>query len=168
MQAIPLIITGISTLFGVYSAFSQAQAQEKMANYNARMAEYQAEANRRNAQAAQNAAAYQEDRHRERARKLMSSMRSLYGASGVAEEGTPLLVMEESAANAELDAQAIRYQGNVQSMQYTSQAALDKMEANLYRMRGKQAQTAGWWTAGSGLLTGASTFYDQGRTAGYW
>lgn len=120
--------------------------QRKAANQNADIAE-------QNAIAAQNKAAYDETRHREGVRKLLSAQRALYGKSGVDMEGSPLLVMEDTAGQGELDALAIRYGGDIA-------AARDRSAANLSRMQGGAAQTASYFQAGSTLLSGASNAYD--------
>lgn len=95
--------------------------------------------------AAQEKAKYDETLHRERIRKTLSTMRSLYGKSGVDATGSPLLALEDTAAQGELDALAIRYGGDVE-------AARNRSEADILRMRGKTAQTASYFQAGSTLL----------------
>lgn len=139
-----IALTAVGTGFQVISAVAQGQSQASMAEYNAKVAE---------AQAAQvrEAAAFEERRSRDSARRFLSTQRALYGASGVTvEEGSPLLVMADTAAESELDALAIRYSGSVEAARAQSQAALDRMSAQTYRQ-------AGYLDAGASLLTGAST-----------
>jgi hypothetical protein len=70
--------------------------------------------------------------------------------SGVSSEsGSPVLVMEDSVKQGALDALAIRYGGDVE-------AARQRSAANLYKMQGNNAMTAGFINAGSSLLSGAS------------
>jgi len=60
------------------------------------------------------------------------------------------LVMEDTAAQGELDALAIRYGGDVN-------AARNRSAANLSRMQGSTAMTASYFQAGSTLLSGAAS-----------
>lgn len=140
---ITIAATVISTAVGVYSAYQQGQAQQKAAKYNAKVAENQAIA-------ARNAAAVREQQHREQVRRLHATQRAVSGASGVTEEGSPLLVMADTLEQAELDAQRIRYGGEVSAAGFESQARLS-------RFQGQQAAQAGLIGAGSTLLSGAAS-----------
>jgi hypothetical protein len=57
-------------------------------------------------------------------------------------EGTPLMVLAESAANAEIDALNTRFTAG--------------REATLSTMRGQEGRRAAYWSAGTSLLTGLS------------
>lgn len=140
-----LVIMAASTVVGVGGALYAGEQQRKAASYSADVAE-------QSARAAQEKAAYDEEMHRERIRKTLSTIRSLYGRSGVDMTGTPLLALEETAAQGEMDALAIRYGGDVAAAQKRSEAAL-------YKMQGKAAQTSSYFQAGSTLLQGAGSMY---------
>lgn len=140
---ITIAATVISTAVGVYSAYSQGQAQQKAAKYNAKVAQNQAEM-------ARNAAAVREQQHRENVRRLSATQRANAGMSGVTTEGSPLLVMADTLEQAELDAQRIRYGGEVSATGFESQARLS-------RFQGDQASRAGMIGAGSTLLSGAAS-----------
>jgi hypothetical protein len=139
--AVSAIAAVASAVIGATGAVISADSQRKAANYNADRAE-------QNAKAAEEKAAYDERMHRESVRKILSAQRALYGDSGLSMEGSPLLVMEDSTKQAELDALAIRYGGDIN-------AAQQRSSANLLRMQGANAQTAGYITAGTTLLSGA-------------
>lgn len=113
-------------------------------------ADANADAQEQNARAAEAKAKYDEDRHRESVNKILSAQRALYGKSGLEMSGSPLLTMEDTAAQGEMDALAIRYGGDVA-------AARERSGANLSRMQGNNYQTAGYFQAGSSLLSGASS-----------
>jgi hypothetical protein len=72
-----------------------------------------------------------------------------YGASGVTMEGSPMDVLEASAATAELDRQNILYGGGLRTQGYQSTAGLELM-------RGQNAETGSYLSAGSSLLSGAA------------
>jgi alkanesulfonate monooxygenase SsuD/methylene tetrahydromethanopterin reductase-like flavin-dependent oxidoreductase (luciferase family) len=126
----------------VLGALSSASAERRAANFNAAAAERDA------AVARQNAAADAQAQSRE-ARRRIGAARAAYGAAGVALEGSPLDVLEQSAAEAEMDKLNILYKGELQAMGYDDSAALS-------RSRAKDATTAGLFRAGSTVLTGAA------------
>lgn len=139
-----MALTAASSAVGAVGSIQEGRAQKGMAEYNADVYE-------QNAVAATNKAAFDATRQREVARKILSSHRATWGASGVTvNSGSPLLDMEELAAEAELDAQAIEYTGKIESMQGRSKAALS-------RLQGKQAETSSYFKAGTSLLGGASS-----------
>lgn len=131
-----------STVFSAGTSIYEGQQAKKTADYNAQVAE-------QNAVAAEQKAAYDETLHRERVRKLLSSQKALYGKSGVDLAGSPLLALQETAGQGELDALAIRYGGDVE-------AARNRSAATLARMEGKAARTTGYMRAGSSLLSGGA------------
>lgn len=135
------VLPAIATAFQVIGAISGASAEKRAANYNAAAAERNAVVSR------QNAAADAELQSRE-ARRRIGAARAGYGASGVAIEGSPLDVLETSAAEAEMDKLNILYKGELQAMGYEDTAALS-------RSRAKDAGTAGLFKAGSAVLSGA-------------
>ena len=130
-------------------ALSAGQAQSDMAEYNAAVAANQAIA-------AQQSAAFDEEQHRAKLAKLISTQKANAGASGIdPNTGSPLSVMADTAEQGELDALAIRYGGQVGASRATSQATLDKMQA-------KAARIGGYYGAGTSLLTGASRLGRRG------
>lgn len=145
------VIQAIGTAFSVIGALNQGQQAKSAAEYNAAVANNNAIAARQ--QAAANAAAQQR-----KARLQIGSMRAGYGASGVGLEGSPLDVLEQSAAMAELDRQNILYGGTLRSQGYQATAGLELM-------RGDAAETGSYLSAGSALLSGAAkmgTFSNAG------
>lgn len=140
---IMLAATLASTALGVVSSIQQGKAQAQAHKYNAAVAQNEAIA-------ARQAAAFEADRVRQRRDKVLSSQRAAFGKSGLALEGSPLALMEDTAAEAELDALVVQHQGSVMAARAESQAALDRMQA-------KQARTAGYFGAGASVLRGVSS-----------
>ena len=133
----------IGAVTGAAGALQSGKAQQQMAEYNAAVAENTAAQERQ-------AAKIEQEAHSERLRKLLSSQRARAGAGGVAvDTGSPLSTAAEDAELGELDRLRIGYGGEVKATRAYSQAALD-------RLQGRQARTAGYYGAGSTLLTGAS------------
>lgn len=145
--AMALYVALGATAVSAASAAYQGQQAKKEADYNAAIME-------QNAIAAKNKAAYDETMHRERVRKLLSTQKAQLGRSGISLEGSPLLILEETVAQGELDALAIRYGGDIE-------ASRSRSAANLSRMQGKSAITSGYVQAGSTLLSGGSRAYSN-------
>lgn len=126
---------------GAVSAIRSGNAEYQAQQYNAQMAE-------QNAALAESQAAEEERRQRVLAKKQLGDIRASYGASGITQEGSPTEILEESAANAELDALMIRHGGQVRASQYRNQAALS-------RFMGKEARIGGYLSAAGSLFRGA-------------
>lgn len=116
-----------------------------------------------NAAAAQQQAAADEATQRRRANALLGQARANAGASGIELSGSPLEVIANSAAEAELDALNIRYGGQVR--------------AERSRIEGSVARSQSYTTAASNLLMGLSSASrgskpaakpDGGGGAGSW
>lgn len=144
-----VVSTVASTAAAVYSSQQAASARE-----------YEAEVANVNAQQAQLAAEAEAADRRRRARYLLGTQLAATGASGVEVEGSPLLVMMDSAVQEDLEARRIRYRGFLQATGSAQQAALARYEAG-------QTRTAGYIGAGTSLLRGADTLAARrayGRT----
>ncbi len=138
-----MILGGVSSLVSASGAIQEGEAAQEAAEYNA-------EVMRQSAQASREKAEYDETIHRDKVRRLLSSQRASYGAAGVDMAGSPLLVLEDTAAQGELDAKAIRYGGEVEARQKLSQA-------EIYEQQGKNARREGYAKAGSSLLSGGAS-----------
>jgi len=126
-----------------YSAYQTGQEQDRVAKANARMAEYQAGQ-------ARDAAKLKADQYRKEADRKMATIRARYSASGVSTtEGTPLLVLMESAEEVAADELRIKRGG-----EQTAWGLLQ--EASIQRAGGSSAASQGAWGAGASLLGGAS------------
>jgi hypothetical protein len=130
--AIVPVITAVTALATVGLTVASSVQQRKAANNAADQAQQAARENAR--------------RQSIEARKRIGLMRANYGASGVAIEGSALDVLEESAANAELDRLTILHGGT--------------LDANRYRAAGRAAFAQGVTSAAGDLLGGAVSTYD--------
>jgi len=137
------IATVAGTTMSAMSQIQQGKSTKQWSEYNAAIAE-------RDALAAQQSAEYDAGEKRKETERLLGRQRALYGKAGVTLEGSPLLLMEETASQGELDALMIEREGKLKAGNYQSEAALS-------RMKGSSAQKAGYYGAGSSLLTGASS-----------
>ena len=138
---VALALSLAGSAFGAYGQIQQGKAAKRAADYNAAI-------QRNQAIAAKQKAEFDADRQRQVAAAQRAQARAGFAKGGVVMEGPPLLVLESSAEQAELDAQAILYGGDVQATGYEAQANLSEME-------GASAKKAGYIGAGTTLLTGA-------------
>lgn len=140
-------MTAAGTALSAASFLQQGAAAKASARYNSALYE-------RNAQIAQQNAQFQEDRQRRMAAQRMGSNRAAIGASGVTMDGSALDILESNAAQEELDALMIRWNG--------TNAAGDLMgNAGLQRAQGANAQTGSYIGAGSALLLGGAKAADR-------
>lgn len=124
--ATPTAMQLAGTFLSAGSSVAQGRAAAQAAEYNARSAEMEA-ASRESAQRAQS-------------QRQLGAIRANIGKSGATMEGTPMMVLAESAANAEIDALNTRLTGQRQS--------------TLYRMSGDSSRRQGNLMAGTSLLSG--------------
>lgn len=83
--------------------------------------------------------------------KQIGQMKANYGASGITTEGSAMDVIQNSAANAQLDADTIRAGGAQKAWAYNRGASMDLL-------KGGAAQEAGGIGFASGLLGAAKGF----------
>jgi len=136
------VAMGAMTGFSALGSIQQGKNQNKIAQYNAQVAENQAIAARQKAE-------YDEERQRTMIARMGGTQRANIAAGGgeLLDAGD---VLGFSAEEAELDALAIRYGGKM-----SADAA--QQAATLRRAEVRAAQKQGYFNAGSTLLTGAKS-----------
>ena len=139
--AIILVAAAVSAA----SALAQAEAQAKAAEFNAA-------AQRQQAQREQQIAARDADEFGRSASRLIAGQRALFSGSGIAITGTPLGVIEDTVATAEFEQRNILAGGDVR-------AAGLRMQAKLSDFNARNARAAGGFKAVTTLATGASGFF---------
>jgi len=148
MNPIALIAMIAGTAYSAYAQYTAAKAQAKVVEYNAALQE-------RNAVIAKQQAAYQADRQAEGMKRLHASQRVAYLSSGVTlEGGTGMDVMLDSTRQGEMDRLAILYSGDIESLNYKAQAAASRLEAQSIKIAGK---TQAYAT----LISGSTKAYGQ-------
>jgi len=118
-------------------------AQVQRLNAEAQAAEFNALNAEREAGRAVEAAAFEERRFREDVRRFQGRQRAAAAAAGITLSGSPLELVAESARDAELDALAIRFSGDVESARLMSQAALDRLAGRGARAAAETARAGG-------------------------
>ena len=129
--ALGTTLSTVGTAVGALGALGAGKAESQAAQFNADSARMEAQA--------------RETAQRVQAQRQLGSIRAGVSKSGATMAGTPLAVLSESAANAEIDALNTRYSG--------------QREAALYEARGRNAKTAGYMRAGTSLLSSAGKYF---------
>jgi hypothetical protein len=143
------ILTVASTLMSAKAARDQGQYQKDMSNYNARVAENEAEEVR-------NVGVEEENKQRRATAQLLSKQRARLGASGLElGSGSALQLQEETEELGEIDA------GRIKS-NYADKATSLDTGAGLTRIEGANAAKAGNNRAFGTLLSGGA------KVAGKW
>jgi hypothetical protein len=157
---IAAIIIGVgSAATAVVGGVMQYQSGQRQASAAKAQAEAQAAAAAENARQAKVASSWEEYQQRYRTGRLLAEQRTKFGKAGVVMEGTPLAVMEDTAYQAELDALAIKTQGDFAANRYMQQASS-------YRQSGQITADAYQREAGTSLLTGFAS--GAGQAMGAW
>jgi len=147
-------MTGIEEAAAIAAIVAAAAGTAMTAVQSSNQAKYNAQVADNEATARQQEADYQTQQVKDRARRLLSTQRAQVGASGLDLEGSPLLVMEETAGQSELDALMIQHSATADEAKLRSQAAIDRMDSGNYL-------ASGLVKSGAKLLSGGTSVYDN-------
>jgi hypothetical protein len=145
-----------SAAFGAVGAIQQGEQANAAAQSDANMAEYNAKMNEIQARQAYAGAGRQEEEQRRRARAQIGQSLAASAEAGAGLNGD---VLRTSVFDAESDALAIRYEGNLKAQGLKDSAELQRSSAVVARDRGKQAITGSYLNAGSALLNAGTSYY---------
>lgn len=140
MEILAVIAVAAGAGVAAYGQHQAGKAEEKAQKYNAKVQQAQAESERK-------AGAYQARQIEEEGRRVQARQRLLYGASGITAEGSPLLLLEDTALQIQQDKQMAIYNAGRRGQFY-------EYGAGLSLMRGRQSKTAGKIGAFGSLLGG--------------
>ena len=151
---IPLLIAG--TGIAAYSSYQQGKTAAAQAKQEAAWHAYNADVAEREAEAERKASDFEVTQQKRQADKLMARNRAARGASGVTAEGSPLLVMEDTAAQLALESANLRETGARRVSAFKSQSYLDFTKSRAASKSASGFAKAGALKAGSSLLEGGS------------
>jgi len=163
---VALTLMAVGTAMDAISSIREGQTMSAAAKYNAQVAEMEAGAIQASGQFEQTAlekqSAFERTSIAREKAKTLSTQRAAYAKSGVRiDVGSPLEVMADTAAQYELDLAANRYNlalGKERIKYETSVGvARSKSEQAYQSLMAKEYKRAGYWKAGSTLLTGAGS-----------
>lgn len=149
VSAMAMYVLAASTAAQAYSSYEQGRQEAANRNYQAQLADVQAEESRSAARAA--AAETREEAGRARA-----SARAAFAAGGVdTGAGTPITIDQDIAARGEQDALTQILQGEARGRGYEQEAAFQ-------RAMSRQARRRGNLQAGVSLFRAAASAYTAG------
>lgn len=162
MAAVIAGATVVSGVVGAMGALAEGRAKEAAANTNAAIAGYNRDVALRNRGIVLSQAdADAKDSQRELTRNL-SSIRAAYGANGLALEGSPIDVINDTATEKSYDTAKILYKGEIQGAGYTDEANNYGMKQTLYKQEADSAPTI------AGLSAVTKFFSGVGAGASAW
>jgi hypothetical protein len=129
-----IAIAGISAATTIIGTGLSYMGQMQQARSQAAMAEYAAQAERQRAEQLRRLGQVEYTKRQMEGKKLLGRQLALYGAAGVEPtEGSPMVVMEETAAEIERDALMARYKYQVGAASAETSAALQEYKAKTYK-----------------------------------
>ncbi len=155
---VSLASTAAGVVMQAQAAGQQAVAANQAAEYNAKIQERNAEIAEMQAVSAEERGAVAEKQHQQRVSGLKGSQRVAAAGSGVVvDTGSPLAVLQDTAALGELDALTIRENTSREAWGYRTQAGGYTAQAGLLRSQ-RQDPSAALTTT---LVSGASRLGSQ-------
>jgi hypothetical protein len=122
LEAVVAIAQGIGAVVSAVGVVAGAAAQANAAEYEAKLAD-------RNAQIIRQQTDAEVSDQRRQNRRRLAAIRAQYGASGLDFSGSALDVLDDSALEAELDVSRIKYQGSLRALEQNDRSQLKRMEA---------------------------------------
>lgn len=163
MAAAPIMLlaTIATSALGAYSAVQAGNAQSASYQSQSQAANYNATIQKQNADVAHQQANAREEAQRRQARQQLGKMRAAIAQSGTGLEGSNADIYGQSAANAELDALNIRYEGDLEARGLLAQSELSKYDARVAKMNASTSKTSGYLGAGAAILGGVTSYYGR-------
>ncbi len=147
-----LILAGVGTAVQMIGSLREGNAQAAAAEANAQAADARARSERQ-------IGTFEAARERRLQRRSMAQELVNASAQGTALTGQPIDLLSDSARQAQLDLDAIRFNAETRAVGFETQADFDRFEA-------RQARTGGIVRAGTALLTGATRVAGRFGRAG--
>lgn len=157
------ILLGVAVAGSVLGTVASSRSQVSDANNQAAIAEYNAKVADQEADMAIAQSRFNAGQIAAENKRKIAAQRAAYGAAGVTPEGTPLLVMSDAAAQDEIDQLAARYEGDVAATRARSSAQGSRYQAAMLRSAGKaKAQSTLLTGLGQAAGMGMSFFRPRG------
>lgn len=163
MEYIPLASGALGALGSINSGQTSAASYAS----SAAAARYNATVNSQNAANALQVGYANEDAQRRKNAIALGTQRAALIQAGIGTDGSAADVYQQSAANAELDALATRYEGTMNARRYAIQASQDQYAAQVADWNSERASTGGYLGAAASLLKGAGGYLaNRGKASG--
>lgn len=159
---IALVVGGLAAASSVASSLQRNSQLDQ----SAKLADYQKSISETNAGNARRASEVEGEDARRESRIRLGEMRAAFGANGIDIAGSPLDVLQDTAAEGELTAQRKEYAGKVQAVAYDSQANMYGYQAATYRSNKSSGLGIAFNAFTSGAIAGLSAYAAGGRFGG--
>jgi hypothetical protein len=157
------LLMAAGTGLSAYSAYQQGRYAAAQAEAQARISDYNAQVAEANAEAIKQKSIFDQLRALKKGQRRLGELRAKQGVSGaVMSEGAPADVLAEQGFENALDVALIGYEGIVGAKRQKSIASMYRYEAANYLQQAENAKRAGLIGAGTSLLTGFGTMYGLG------
>lgn len=155
-----LIGLGVGTATGAYGAYQQVISQNKALEFQASIADFNADLALEEGALIKEFAFINEAKFRRSTDQLLSAQTAQAGASGLVPEfGSLKELTDYSELTAELDALAIRYEGELGAYKKEMEAAFAQYQADIYRAAKQSPEQAAFLSflssGAKGLASGA-------------
>jgi len=148
-----MLMAGLGMMMSAMGSIWAGQQQADMARYNAAVSRAQADSLKKHGDLVYK-------RKQKEKQYMLGKQTALYAKSGIVLDSvSPILVMEDTAYEYELDAQIERYN-------YYSEAARYENEAGMAEYRAQTYERAGYMKAGATLLTGGAQMMSSSSGGG--
>lgn len=161
MAAIPVVMAVASAAIAAYGSISSAQAQSASYKSQQKAAQYNAQAEQQNSAAAQAAASANEMAMRRTNDQRMGEIRAAVAQGTGGFSGSAGELVDQDAANAELDALNTRYRGTLEAHGMLSQSNLDQFQGSVAGMNASSSMRAGYIGAAASALGASSNYYSM-------
>lgn len=162
LATLSLVAGGVQTAMGVVSSLGQAAASKKNANYQAAIADRNAEMARRNARMEAERGEAAQVQQQMKSRNTIAAITAAQAANGLdINTGSNLDVRTSAESLARVDALNVKNDSVRKAYNFETEAAGEVAQAGAYRAKGDNDQLAGWVDAGSSLVGGAASVGDK-------
>lgn len=156
------LLTVASTAVGAFGAVQEGKAAKRSSEYQARVAENNAQLNEFSARDAIIRGREEEKKQRRQASLLQSEQRAAAAANGIdIGFGSTLDNALDTAMLGELDALTVRSNAYREAYDFRVGASNNRADAELTRLEGSNAESAGYLNAGNTILTGATDSFGS-------
>lgn len=162
MCDLSMVLTLGSTIIGAVGQVQQANAASAAAEYNAQVAEMNAEISEKRAKSVIEAGANEEQMKRQEVQRILGQQQAGLAANGVdLTFGSPLDTIVDTAVLGELDALTIRTNTYREAYNSRVDAVNQRAGAELHRYEAKTTKQGGYLAAMGTILGGAGQAYQQ-------
>lgn len=163
VTAVAMAAQAGSSLLSARSAIAEGTAARTAGEFNAQMSERSAKIAEQQAEQIKRASEFDIARFREDFSDIQASTGTAFRYNGfIATSGTPLQVLLDNAQEADEEIALRRYNASIDQQAALESATEQRLAARLERMRGAQAQRAGYFRAASSLLSAGSKIAQMG------